>query len=164
MNSTSFSDLMKNMYEQILVFEEVLKINNYFRTSILNKDWSSINDNIDLLHNLSFQVNQLDKTRVDLLIDISKSLNSKNSENCYSIIQKAPDDIKDELTDVFYKLKSSVIQVQGVFKGLNSFVEHKKDVSKEIIDVLVKDAKGNVYSKPGRRDQASQGFLVNRQQ
>lgn len=163
MNSTLFNDLMKNMCEQILVFEEVLDANNHFRNSIVNKDWTSVNQNIDRLNDLSNQVHQLDSSRVNILIDISQNMNSKKNENCYSIILTAPDQNRDRLLEIFYKLKSSVIQAQGVFKGLNSFVEHKKEVSKEIIDVLVKDANGNVYTKPGRRNQASQGFLVNRQ-
>ena len=163
MNLTLFNNLMKNMCEQILIFEEILNINNHFREAIVNKDWSSVNTNIDTLNELSNQVQTLDKSRVNILIDISEDIKSTKSENCYSIIQVAPVEIKDKLLEIFYKLKASVIQAQGVFKGLDQFVEHKKEVSKEIIDILVKDANGNVYSKPGRRMQSSQGFLVDRQ-
>lgn len=163
MESTSYSDLMENMCEQILVFEDVLNVNNHFRESIISKDWAGINTHIDSLNELSTQVNQLDSERVSLLLGLSETLNSETSENCYSILQHAPVELKDRSIEIFYKLKSSVIQAQGVFKGLSNFVEHKKDISKEIINVLVKDSKGNVYSKPGRRDLATKGFLVDRQ-
>ena len=46
-----------------------------------------------------------------------------------------------------------------------SFVVRDAFTSQEIPNqvIKVKDAKGNVYSKPGRRDIDGQGFLVNRQ-
>ncbi|MGL1894153.1 MAG: hypothetical protein OCD02_21165 [Spirochaetaceae bacterium] len=163
MDSVYFNDLKENMNGQIVVFNKVLDINIQFQDSIVDRDWSTVSRCIDKLNELSITVNNLDSTRVDLLLVIVKALRSKENENLFSLIKKAPNEIKFELIDIFYKLKTSIIQVQGVFKGLNSFVEHKKEVSKEIIDVLVKDAKGNVYSKPGRRDNDGQGFLVNRQ-
>lgn len=163
MESVNYMDLQKNMAQHVQIFESVIKTNNLFRQSIIEKDWSSVNKNIDQLNELSLEVNKLDTKRVDILITIAQTLNSKENENLLSIIHKAPHDLHDQLIVEFYKLKSAIIQVQGVFKGLNRFVEHKKDLSKEIIDILVKDAKGNVYSKPGRRDDARQGFLVNRQ-
>ncbi len=163
MESVNYIDLQENMTQQVGVFDNVVKTNNLFRQSIIERDWTSVNKNIDLLNELSLEVNRLDTKRVDILITITQTLNSKENENLLSIIHKAPHELHNQLIVEFYKLKSSIIQVQGVFKGLNSFVEHKKDISKEIIDILVKDAKGNVYSKPGRRDDAGQGFLVNRQ-
>lgn len=161
MELTDFGDLKENMSRQITIFNEVLEVNNKFRDSILNRNWSLVNENIDKLNSYSLDINKLDTNRVDILISIIKKIKSKDNENLLSIIQKAPIDQKDILVDTFYKLKSSIIQVQGVFKGLNDFVEYKKELSKEVIDILVKDSKGNVYSKPGRRDQDGQGFLVN---
>ena len=67
MNLTLFNNLMKNMCEQILIFEEILNINNHFREAIVNKDWSSVNTNIDTLNELSNQVQTLDKSRVNIL-------------------------------------------------------------------------------------------------
>ena len=102
-------------------------------------------------------------TRIEILINITRILNTKDNENLFTIIQKSPEDRREILIELFYKLKSSIIQVKSVFKGVSDFIEYKKELSKEIIDVLVKDSKGNVYSKPGRRDLDGQGYLVNRQ-
>ncbi len=163
MDLTFFNDLQENMINQISIFDEISTTNIQFRESIVNRDWFSVNSKIDKLNELSIKVQTIDSDRVEILVEIAKSIQSKESENFYSLINKAPEELKESLTGVYYKLKSAVTRVQGVYKGLNDYIEHKKEVSKEIIDVLVKDAKGNVYTKPGRRDQASQGFLINRQ-
>ncbi len=163
MSLTYFCDLKENMINQIEVFEVVIRINILFKQAILDKNWDDVNKCINKLNQLSVEVEGYDKKRVDILIKIAESLHSKESENFYSIIKKAPTEVNESLINAFYQLKVSIIKAQGIFKGLSSFVEHKKEVSKDIIEVIVNDAKGNVYSKPGRRDLDSSGFLVNRQ-
>ncbi|OQY38888.1 MAG: hypothetical protein B6229_04885 [Spirochaetaceae bacterium 4572_7] len=163
MDLTCFYDLKDNMCDQVDIFEEILEVNQRFKDSIIKKDWDSINKSIDELNELSVDVHRLDSERVNYLIEVANELHSKESENFYTLIKKAPHDIRDELVKSYYKLKSSVIRVQGVYKGLNEFIEYKKDISKEIIDVLMSDAKGNVYTKPGRRGNDSPGFLIDRQ-
>ncbi|QEN05817.1 hypothetical protein EW093_14270 [Thiospirochaeta perfilievii] len=163
MNSDNFIDLKENMENQVTVFERVIHVNDFFKQSILDRDWGAINKNIDLLNELAFEVNRLDVERVDILISITKVINSKESENLLTLIHKSPKEMHESLFETFYKLKNAIIQVKGVFKGLDNYVQHRKEVSKEVIDILVKDAKGNVYSKPGRRDLDGQGFLVNKQ-
>lgn len=162
MDLTYFYDLKENMQEQIVVFDEILKTNINFRESIVHRDWVVVNSNIEKLNELSIRVQAIDNSRVEILVNIAKNLQSKESENFYTLIQQSPIELKDSLISEYYTLKSSITRVQGIYKGLNDYIEHKKEVSKEIIDVLVKDSKGNVYSKPGRREQDSQGFLINR--
>lgn len=163
MDLTFFTDLKNNMHKQIMVFEEISKTNVDFRESIINRDWTLVNRNIEKLNELSMKIQSIDSDRVEILVEIANNLQSKDSENFLSLIQKAPIEVKDSLLSEYYRLKSAVTTVQGIYKGLNRYITQKKEISKEIIDVLMKDAKGNVYTKPGRRDQASQGFLVNRQ-
>lgn len=158
-----YNRLKDNMNEQILIFDKVLEENRNLQKAIIDREWTGVNRCIDSLNSFSVIIHDLDSHRVELLLGIVKSIHSEDSETLFSLISKAPKEYKDELIQIFYKLKTSVIQVQGVFKGLNNFVEHKKEVSKEIIDILVRDAKGNVYSKPGRRDNDGQGFIVDRQ-
>ena len=164
MSSNYYIELKDNMINQIELFNKVVDKNIEFRQAIIEKDWFMVNKSIDNLNQLSFDIKKYELDRVDILVNIIKKINSKDSENLLSIINKSPIKIKELLIDTYYKLKISIVQVQGVFNGLNQFIDHKKDVSKEIIDILVKDSKGNVYTKPGRRSVEGQGFLVNRQQ
>lgn len=163
MNLKSYQVLYKNMREQVTIFDEVLSINERFKQALITRAWPTVEESISELNRLAVSVNTLDHKRVEILIEISKQLGSKKNENCFSLIQKAPDEIRDNLIQLFYELKTMLIRVQGVFKGISSYVEHKKEVSKEIIDILMKDAQGNVYNKPGRRDTSSRGFLLDRQ-
>lgn len=163
MSLTGYLELEGNINEQIELFSSVINRNVEFRQAILDKNWEQINSAINDLNELSIDIQKYELDRIEILINISKKINSKESENLLTIINKAPNDIKNRLLDCFYKLKVAILQAKGVFQGLEKFIEHKKSVSKEIIDVLVKDAKGNVYSKPGRKESDGQGFLLNRQ-
>lgn len=162
MNLSLFNELERNMFNQLNLFNNILAVNTQFRNSIIEKEWTGVNLSIDKMNVLTQKINDLDLERDKILQEIYSNDFSKDSK-LKNIIDCSPKEIRDNLRDLFYKLKTSLIQVKGVFKGVDNFIQHKIEVSKEIIDVLLKDAKGNVYSKPGRRDIDGQGFLVNKQ-
>jgi hypothetical protein len=163
MNITLFELLLNNINNQIQVFDEISKINVRFRESVLNKEWRDINESIGDLTERSVKISNLESDRVDILIDIAKELKSSKTEDFFSLLSKAPIDLKNKILDSYYLLRSKVITTRGVYKGLNEYIEHKRELSREVINVLVNDARGNTYSKPGRKDLGSNNFIVDRQ-
>ncbi|HDQ14584.1 MAG TPA: hypothetical protein ENN41_07215, partial [Sediminispirochaeta sp.] len=103
------------------------------RNDIFKHDWKKLSQNLEKMEKLSTYLAALEKERVHIFENLRRELGAKENDGFYTVVVRLPEEEQNELSDLFRRLKSLVLQLQGVLWSVDAYT---RSLSGTIYDIL----------------------------
>lgn len=166
---------MENLKEQILIMEglmnqEIDGIDGFlanqseFKRSLVERDWSSLENELRLLEDRSEAMRELDGRRHQAWETLKFMLRPLEREDFIHVVNRLPLECRERIIKKHNELKVQVLRLQGVMKGLDAYLQTTTAVIRAALVEVQPGLKGKIYSKLGQvRAGESVSLFLNQQ-
>ncbi len=160
MDSNAIKEKFKTaLKKQLSLLEMLEKEELNLQSSVIEKDWPGTESSIQHLENLSERMMRAERRRHELFHALKSSFTADDDEGFYDVIARFPEDERRELSELYRKLKVTVLKVQSLNGGIDSYVRSAAYTLGKILDEYIPSRRNNTYSRNGRKAGSGEGPL-----
>jgi len=154
-------------YSEILIEENML-IESFngkdasLKQFLIDKDWEAMNAYMYDINVICSDIQDKENERIKAYLKLKKQLKLSSGAVWNEVIAAIPENRRDELSRLYYKLKINLQRVKAHTQVIAQFIETKKMLVQEILEEVKPGMNDFYYGRTGRPVQnGSESLLVN---
>ena len=148
------------LQQEVEGFSSAIERAEIIRSSIFKHDWQQLTDSLEKMERLGGYLAALEKERVHVFEKLRNEVHASPSDGFYTVVVQLPREEQDSLSDLFRRLKTQVIQLQGVIWSVDAYTRSISATIYDILQEIFPHKRGTMYSKSGKKRKAGNDPLV----
>ena len=128
--------------------------------AFLRRDWSELDTLVSELGSFSGRIEAMEERRHNTFLELKVSLKLDEKMTFSRVITEMSSEDREELSDLYRKLKIAVIRVRGAAGRLGYYFRSVSDSANRVLSELLPYRKGRIYSRVGLPRAAEGASLV----
>ena len=145
-NAVGFSAALQ---QQIQLLDLLSQSEHQLQHAVMHKDWQSLETTIARLYELSNQVYKCEQVRHREFTALRESMGLPETARFSALLADLSAEERLEIASLYRRLKISVLRVQTLTEGLDSYLNSTVQTMQQIVQELFPSTRGGVYSKDG---------------
>jgi hypothetical protein len=155
--------LSKILEKEIELIDSFTVIEGSIIDSVINNNWDILESVINKAEGLSLLIEALDKKRAICVQTLRESTGEDDSAHFYRLTAGLETEQKDQINDLYRKLKLSVLNLQNMNWRIDTYVGTVTGIMKQTLKEIYPHRRGSLYSKTGTiREAESNPMVLNR--
>ncbi|MCX7788602.1 MAG: hypothetical protein N2442_13010 [Spirochaetes bacterium] len=150
------------LQEEIVAFHRFIELEQKLQEGILSKNWKDLNLMLKSLKVTAKELVSLEEKREKTYRELRELMGVRKEESFYDFCFRFPRETREELFRLHRELKHSVVVVEGITSGIDTYCASTLSILGKFMDTLVPGWKHRVYSHKGVPKESEQPLLVNR--
>ncbi len=142
--------LLSGLYEKQVTLKE----------KIHTKDWNGLEETMSEMSDLADELVTVDKQRQLSYEKLQSHVSQDEETSFYGVVVRLPERERARLSDLYRKMKLSVLGIQTVTYCIDDHVQTINDTMHRILGELYPHRKGNIYSSEGMKREAAGNPLL----
>lgn len=148
------------LQQEVDGFNSAIERAETIRASIFKHDWKQLTESMEKMERLSGYLDALEKERVHVFETLRSELDASPSDGFYTVVVRLERDEQEKLSVLFRKLKTRVIQLQGVIWSIDAYTRTISTTIYDILQEIFPHKRGTMYSNTGQKQKAGNDPLV----
>lgn len=128
--------------------------------SVINNNWDSLEPELNQAEKLSGLIESLDKKRELAVEAIRTEIGVETGMHFYRLTAGLEREQRDQLNELFRKLKLSVLNLQNMNWRIDAYVGTVTGIMKQTLKEIYPNRRGSLYSKTGSLREAQNNPMV----
>jgi len=128
--------------------------------AFLRRDWSELDALVSKLGSFSGRIEAMEQRRHNTFLELKVSLKLAEKMTFSRVITEMSGADREELSDLYRKLKIAVIRVRGATGRLGYYFRSVSDSANRVLSELLPYRKGRIYSRGGLPRAVEEASLV----
>ena len=128
--------------------------------AILKRDWLAVDALVPPMQQVSKRIRKLDRRRHTAFTEVKRTSGLRDDATFSELLQLLAEEERRELAALHRSLQVSVLKVQSVTRGIDSFVRGSLRTTHEVLGEVFPDQKGTFYSRRGHKAPADGRAMV----
>ena len=151
------SDILQ---QEVDGFNSAIERAETIRSSIFSHDWKQLTDSMEKMERLAGYLAALEKERVHVFEKLRNEVKASPSDGFYTVVVHLEGEEQEKLSALFRKLKTQVIQLQGVIWSIDAYTRSISTTIYDILQEIFPHKRGTMYSKTGKKRKTGNDPLV----
>ena len=152
--------LNKILEKEIELIDNFAVAEGSIMDSIITNNWDILGLAINQAEALSISIEALDKKREICVERLRESTGEDDSVHFYRLTADLEADKRDQINDLYRKLKLSVLNLQNMNWRINTYVSTVTGIMKQTLKEIYPHRRGSLYSKTGTIREADSNPMV----
>lgn len=148
------------LQQEVDGFTSAIERAETIRSSIFRHDWKQLTESLEKMEKLSGYLTALEKERMHVFEKLRNEVAAGPSAGFYTVVVRLPKDEQDQASELFRKLKSQVLQLQGVVWSIDAYTRSISTTIYDILQEIFPHKRGTMYSKTGKKRSTDNDPLV----
>lgn len=148
------------LQQEVDGFSSAIERAETIRSSIFKHDWKQLTDSLEKMERLGGYLDALEKERVHVFEKLRVEVGASPSDGFYTVVVRLPREEQDLLSGLFRRLKTQVIQLQGVIWSIDAYTRSISATIYDILQEIFPHKRGTMYSKSGKKRKTGNDPLV----
>ena len=136
--------------EETALITRFAAMQGHLQDIVVEREWTGLEKAIGNLQRLSEKIEELEQKRYRQFCTFQASLGADQNESFNQVISRLPFAERQELLNLYRKLKIAVIRLKGSSGRLGYYVRSLSDSTSQVLEELFPHRKGRLYSRLGR--------------
>lgn len=128
--------------------------------TFLRRDWPELDTLVSKLGYFSGRIEAMEQRRHSVFLELKVSLKLAEKMTFNRVIMEMSGENREELSDLYRKLKIAVIRVRGVTGRLGYYYRSVSDSVDRVLSELLPYRKGRIYSRVGLPRAVEEASLI----
>ncbi len=147
-------ELLAELHDRQVVLKEKIR----------TKDWNGLEQTMKTISELADTLVEVDEARQgffdELRAKVLPDAGANGDSSFYGVVVRLPDEMRERLSELYRKMKFSVLGIQTVTWCIDEHVQTINDTMHQILGELYPHKKGNIYSSAGIKRQSESNPLL----
>ncbi|MFW5712806.1 MAG: hypothetical protein ACOCW5_01175 [Spirochaetia bacterium] len=148
------------LQQEVDGFSSAIERAETIRSSIFKHDWKQLSESIEKMERLSGYLAALEKERDHVFEKLRSEVKASPSDGFYTVVVRLEREEQETLSSLFRKLKTKVIQLQGVIWSIDAYTRSISTTIYDILQEIFPHKRGTMYSKSGKKRKIDNDPLV----
>ncbi len=148
------------MEKETVLLARFADMQGHLQEIVVERRWTGLEKTIGSLQKLSERIEELEQKRYRLFCTLKASLGANENETFTQVISRLAFDERQEMMNLYRKLKIAVIRLKGRSGRLGYYVRILLDSTSQVLGELFPHRKGRLYSRFGRTKAAAEESIV----
>ncbi len=148
------------LQQEVDGFSSAIERAETIRSSIFKHDWKQLSESMEKMERLAGYLSALEKERVHVFEKLRSEVKASPSDGFYTVVVQLEREEQETLSDLFRKLKTQVIQLQGVIWSIDAYTRSISTTIYDILQEIFPHKRGTMYSKTGKKRKTGNDPLV----
>ena len=154
-------DELKNLMQiEIDLLNGFTRLEVKLQEAFLRRDWPELDALVSELGSLSGRIEAMEQRRHNTFLELKVSLKLAEKMTFHRVIMEMSGEDREELADLYRKLKIAVIRVRGATGRLGYYFRSVSDSANRVLSELLPYRKGRIYSRVGLPRVVEEASLV----
>lgn len=154
------SELLSALEEEVELLDTFVARERELRKLVMDRNWPELEDVIETLNESAAAVAEAEDRRNSAFRALAVGAGLEGDVSFYDVVSRVSHDIRHELVRLFRELKISVMRVQGLNSGIESFVQARSRSLNDVLEVFGPAHRGKVYGRDGAQTRNGRAALV----
>lgn len=145
---------------EISLLEQFSGLELGLQDCILRRDWEGFEAILNDMQPVSEELVDVEEKRNQAYYDLKMQATGNADSSFYQVVLSLPEEQREHFSQMYRKLKFTVLRLRGITEGMDSFVGSMTGAMREILDEIFPYRKGRIYSSRGRAMEAETNPLV----
>ena len=156
-------ELKSMMLEEAALLNDFAQKQEDLQKILSNRKWAESEGIIARLRALSYKIEKFEQKRYECFCSLRARAGPGKDESFSHVISNLPFSDRQELLNLYRKLKIAVIRVKGVSGRLGYYIRSLTESVSQVLEELFPYRKGKLYSRSGRaRAVGDESIVVDR--
>ncbi|MFW5729248.1 MAG: flagellar export chaperone FlgN, partial [Spirochaetota bacterium] len=115
--------LIDALEEEVALLDSFVKRERELRELVMDRNWPALERSIGVLNEAARSIEAAEDRRHRAFARLAQRLGLGAEASFYDLVSHVPQESRQDLVDLFRELKVSVMRVQGLNSGIESFVK-----------------------------------------
>ncbi len=152
--------LIDALEEEVALLDAFVKKERELRELVMDRNWPALERVIATLNESAGSIEAAEERRHAAFTRVAKSLGLGAEASFYDVVSHVPQESRQDLIDLFRELKVSVMRVQGLNSGIESFVQARSQSLNDVLEAFGPNHRGRVYGRDGAQTRKGHEALV----
>jgi hypothetical protein len=154
------AEIKELLAAQVKAMEEFGVREAELQSTILDRDWPTIETLLQTIQKHGAELEQLDLRREELFLQAKADAGLAADAAFGELLAHVDEVDRRELAALYRSLQASVLRVKSVTRGIDSYVRGTLRTTNEVLGEVFPDQKGTIHSRRGRRSPADGRAMV----
>ncbi|MCF7927991.1 MAG: hypothetical protein K9L68_03150 [Spirochaetales bacterium] len=162
-NRNLIGKLKRAITLQIDLFKSFQREEELLKDYLFKREWGGLEATIWRMDHLSGRMEEFETERAEVFAKLAEGYGLAKNAGPYEVMGKMEPDQRNELTDLYRKLKMAVLSMKCETEAMDDYLKTTTDVVREMLGELYPYRKGRLYSRHGTAQNAdSRSMVLNR--
>lgn len=148
------------IHREIELLEKFSELELNLQDCIFNRDWKGFEGILKEMQPVSEDLVEVEESRNAAYDELRAKTTGREDASFYQVVLGLPEEQRESFSQLYRKLKFTVLRLKGITEGMDSFVGSMTGTMREILDDIFPYRKGNIYSSRGRARAVNENPMV----
>jgi len=150
MTATTGVENLKNLLNrEVELLDDFAREEQKLQNAIVEREWERLEEIVAQMSEASDRVLEVEKERHECYTRTRQELGCAEGERFYDFVARLDLGDRMEVSELYRRLKVSVMRVQALTGGIGSYVTSATTAIRDVLDELYPRRKGRIYSRGG---------------
>ncbi len=157
---TMVGQLEEVMQTEINLLESFAEGEQELQQHLIKREWVALQANIERLSGCAEEILEVEALRHETYRKSREEVGCGTTESFYDFLAYLPIDARSSLSHLHRQLKVAVMRVQSLTGGIDAYSNESARTLRSILDEILPQNRGRLYSKSGTPDHGDERALV----